>query len=159
MRPFRAVLENPAYWTVHRANVTRAVALGLFIAFVPLPVHVVSVSILALLFQVNVPVAIAAVFVSNPLTMVPQFYCAYWVGTKLLHIPFHNFAFEMSWHWLQTGLLPIWKPFLLGCLTLGVLTATLGYVILGTLWHVTLVMKYHKRKRCSAQSNGAKTEK
>jgi uncharacterized protein (DUF2062 family) len=53
----------------------------------------------------------------------------------------------MSWAWLQTSLLPIWKPFLLGCLVLGTVAAFLGYVLLGTLWYVTLVMKYHERKR------------
>ena len=40
MRPFRLLLEHPAYWTLNRRNVTRAFALGLFISFVPLPVHI-----------------------------------------------------------------------------------------------------------------------
>lgn len=150
MRPFQNLLHNPAYWSLHRTNVTRAVALALFIAFIPLPVHTISAVALALLFQVNVPVTVATIYVSNPLTMVPQFYFAYWVGTKLLGTPTGNFAFEMSWRWVQTGLLPIWKPFVLGCLTLGVASALIGYVLLGGLWHFTLVMKYHKRKRGSS---------
>jgi len=147
MRPFRALLANPAYWSVHRASVTRAVAVALFVAFIPLPIHLPTVTVLALLLQVNLPVAIATVFVSNPLTMVPQYYVCYWVGSHLLGTHLHEFAFEMSWQWIQTGLLPIWKPFLLGCLVLGAAAAVTGYVILGSLWHVTLVMKYHERKR------------
>jgi uncharacterized protein (DUF2062 family) len=147
MRPFRALLENPAYWSVHRGNVTRAVALGLLIAFIPLPIHLPTVTVLALLLQVNIPVALATVFVSNPLTWVPQYYLCYWVGSRILGTRVHEFAFEMSWDWIQTSLLPIWKPFLLGCLVSGVAAALLGYVILGSLWHVTLVRKYHERKR------------
>jgi uncharacterized protein (DUF2062 family) len=147
MRPFRALLANPAYWSIHRTNVTRAVALALLVAFIPLPIHLPTVTILALLLQVNIPVALATVFVSNPLTMVPQYYLCYWVGSRILGTRVQEFAFEMSWQWIQTDLLTIWKPFLLGCLVSGIVAAILGYVILGSLWHYTLVMKYHERKR------------
>ena len=147
MRPFRVMLANPVYWSVHRKNVTLAVAIGLFVSFIPLPIHILSVTALALWWRLNIPVASATVFISNPLTMVPQYYAAYWVGSRLLDTRLHDFAFEMSWSWIQTGLLPIWKPFLLGCFVLGVGAAVLGYVVLGSLWHITLVMKYHERKR------------
>jgi uncharacterized protein len=146
MRPFRVVLEHPVYWSLNRRSVTRAFALGLFIAFVPLPVHLVLAAVLALLLRLNVPVAVAATLLANPLTFVPMYLFAYWVGCTLLGIPPHAVAFEMSWDWLTTGLLPIWKPFLLGCLVAGTLTAIAGYLLLGGLWHFTLVMKYHKRK-------------
>ena len=33
MRPFRLLLEHPVYWSLNRRNVTRAFALGLFLAF------------------------------------------------------------------------------------------------------------------------------
>jgi uncharacterized protein len=147
MRPFRTMLANPAYWSVHRANVTRAVALGLFVAFIPLPVHIILVTVLALWLRLNIPVALATIFVSNPLTMVPQYYVCYWTGSRLLGTRLNDFAFEMSWAWVQSGLLPIWKPFLLGCLVLGMASAVLSYVLLGSIWHITLVMKYHERKR------------
>ena len=147
MRPFQRLLSNPVYWSVHRSNVTRAVALGLFIAFIPLPVHTVLAPTLAVVFGVNLPITLATTFVSNPLTMVPQYYFAYLTGSRLLGLQPGAFAFEMSWNWLQTSLLPIWKPFLLGCLVLGSASALIGYVLLGTLWHITLVMKYHERKR------------
>jgi uncharacterized protein (DUF2062 family) len=159
MRPFRAMLANPAYWSVHRSNVTGAVALGLLIAFIPLPIHLPTVTLLALLLQVNVPVALATVFVSNPLTMVPQYYLCYWVGSRILGSGVDNFAFEMSWAWIQTELIPIWKPFLLGCLVSGIAAALLGYAILGSLWHVTLVMKYHERKRVGTAKKSANTKK
>ena len=157
MRPFRAMLANPAYWSIHRTNVTRAVALALFVAFIPLPVHLPLVTVLALLLEVNLPVALATVFVSNPLTMVPQYYLCYWVGSRILGTGVHDFAFEMSWQWMQTGLLPIWKPFLLGCFVSGVIAALLGYAILGSLWHVSLVMKYHERKRNNSPKKSANT--
>jgi uncharacterized protein (DUF2062 family) len=159
MRPFKAFLEHPSYWSLHRKSVTRAVALGMSIAFIPLPIHVPLVTVCALLLRVNVPVAIATTFVNNPLTIVPLFYCAYWTGSTLLGVPMNEFDFELSWQWLQTGLLPIWKPFLLGCAALGLTAAVLSYILLGGLWHLTLVLKYHERKRDGRVKKSANAEK
>lgn len=146
MKPFRVVLEHPAYWALNRRNVTRAFALGLFISFVPLPVHVLLAAALALLLRLNVPAAMLGTFLSNPVTIVPMFLAAYWIGCQLLDVTSVPLTFELSWDWLSTQFLSVWKPFLLGCLVLGALTATLGYALLATLWHGTLVMKYHRRK-------------
>lgn len=146
MRPFRLLLEHPAYWSLNRRSITRAVALGLFVSFVPLPVHIILGAVLALLFRVNVPAAVTVTFITNPLTMVPMFLAAYWVGGRLLGVSVHDIHFEMSWHWLSTSFVPIWKPFLLGCLVMGTTAAVLGYITLGGIWHLSLVLKYHKRK-------------
>jgi uncharacterized protein (DUF2062 family) len=150
LRPARLLLENPAYWSLNRRNVARAFALGLLLAFVPLPVHMVLAALLALLLRLNIPAAVAGTLIVNPLTAVPLYILAYRVGRTLLSVPPRPFHFELSLHWLATGLVPIWKPFLLGCLVLGVCVALTGYVVLGSLWHMNLVIKYHRRKRASA---------
>jgi uncharacterized protein (DUF2062 family) len=152
MRPFRLLLVQSQFWSLNRRSVTRAFALGLMISFVPLPVQMPLAALGALLFRLNVPAAIFGTFLANPVTMVPMYMAAYWVGCSLLGVASRDIAFEMSWHWLTTALLPIWKPFLLGCLVLGSATAVTGYVLLGGVWHLTLVLKYHERKG----ANGAK---
>jgi uncharacterized protein len=149
MRPFRLLLEHPVYWTLNRRNITRAFALGLLISFIPIPIHFLLATLAALALRLNVPAAIFGTFLANPLTMVPMYVGAYWVGCGLLGISGHNIAFEMSWEWLTTALLPIWKPFLLGCLVLGVAAAISGYVLLGGVWHLSLVLKYHERKNAT----------
>lgn len=159
MQPFRVLLEHPVYWTLNRRNVTRAFAMGLFISFVPLPIHFLLAAGLALILRLNVPAAVAGTFFTNPFTMVPLYLSAYWIGTQILGVPERPVAFEMSWDWLMTGLLPIWKPFLLGCAVMGLLSAMAGYAIVGGLWHVTLVMKYHKRKNTGIEKESASTEK
>ncbi len=146
MRPFSSWLENPAYWSLNRRNITRSFALGLFLAFVPLPIHALLATAAALILRLNIPAAVIATFVTNPLTVVPMFVAAYWLGCHLLMLTPDPIQFEMTWHWFTTGLVPIWKPFLLGCLVMGVITATTGYVLLGGLWHLSLVVKYHQRK-------------
>jgi uncharacterized protein (DUF2062 family) len=159
MRPFRLLLEHPAYWSLNRRSGTRAFALGLFISFVPLPIHIIVAAVAALLLRLNVPAAITGTFLANPLTMVPMYISAYWVGCHLLGIGFRNISFELSWDWLTTGLLPIWKPMLLGCLILGSAAAIAGYVTLGGVWHLSLVLKYHKRKEVSARRESAVEKK
>lgn len=159
MRPFRLLLEHPVYWSLNRRNVTRAFALGLLIAFVPIPVHFLLATVLALSLRLNVPAAIVGTFLANPLTMVPLYMGAYWIGSHLLGITTHPIAFAMNWEWLTTSLLPIWKPFLLGCLVLGVTAALIGYALLGGIWHLSLVLKYHERKGASNLKASAKAEK
>lgn len=159
MQPFRILLEHPVYWTLNRHNVTRAFALGLFIAFVPLPIQSLLAIVLALWLRLNIPAVVAGTLLTNPFMMVPLFLFAYWVGTRILGVPEHPVAFEMSWHWLTSGLLPIWKPFLLGCAVMGALSALTGYLLLAGLWHVTLVMRYHKRKNSGVEKSSQNAPK
>jgi uncharacterized protein len=149
IRPFRSWMDNSLYWSLNRRSVTRAFALGLFLAFVPLPVHLILSALLAMVLRLNVPVAVAGTLISNPFTMVPMFLFAYWVGCRVLGVTPEVVQFELTWHWLTNGLLPIWKPFLLGCLIMGLTTAVTGYIVLGGLWHLSLVLKYRKRKAVS----------
>src|SRR5437868_11034361 len=102
MRPFHLFLENPAYWTLNRRNVTRAFALGLFLSFVPLPVHLVLAVVLALILRLNIPAAVTGTLLANPLTIVPMYVLAYLLGCQLLGIHERRFAFELSWDWLTT---------------------------------------------------------
>jgi uncharacterized protein (DUF2062 family) len=146
MRPFQLLLDHPAYWSLNRRNVARAFALGLFLAFIPLPVHLLVAVALGLALRLNIPVAVTGTLLANPLTIVPMYVTAYWVGCHLLGIQERRFAFEMSWEWLTTRLLPVWKPFLLGCFVMGAVTALVGYALLAGLWHLSLVIKYRKRK-------------
>lgn len=146
MRPFQLLLDHPVYWSLNRRNVTRAFALGLFLSFVPLPVHLVLAAALALVLRLNIPAAVLGTLVANPLTVVPMYVLAYWVGCHLLGIHERPFAFQLTWDWLTNQLLPVWKPFLLGCLVMGTVTALVGYIVLGGIWHLSLVLKYHERK-------------
>jgi len=141
------LLDNGEYWSLNRRNVTRAFALGLFIAFIPLPIHAVGAAALALLLRLNVPAAVFGTLVVNPLTAVPLYVLAYRVGRMILSVPPRPFHFEFSLHWIGTGLLPIWKPFLLGCLVVGSVTAIVGYIVLGSIWHISLVLRYRRRKQ------------
>lgn len=159
MRPFRLLLEHPVFWSLNRRNVTRAFALGVFIGFIPLPIHLLLGAACALLLRLNVPAAVAGTLITNPLTAAPIYLSAYAVGCQLLDIAPRRIAFEMSWEWITTTLAPIWKPLLLGCLALGTLAAIAAYFTLAGLWRVSLVLKYHKRKSAGAPKDSGVGEK
>jgi uncharacterized protein len=146
LRLFGKRIADPRLWGLCRRGVTGAFGVGLAICFIPLPVHLVVATLLAVALRLNIPVIIGTVFLVNPLTMVPVYYLAYCVGAFLLDVQTGGFAFQMSWDWLQNGLGPMWKPFLVGCLVCGVVGGVLGYMGLELLWRWRVATKYRTRR-------------
>ena len=124
---------------------TAAFGIGLAVCFIPLPVHFVVASLLAVWLRLNIPVIYATILLINPVTIVPVYYLAYRLGAFLLDLPPTGFAFQMSWDWLQNGLGPMWKPFLVGCLVCGVVGGVLGYMGLELAWRWRVASKYRAR--------------
>ncbi len=155
LHPFRSLLHQPAYWTVHRRSVVRAIAIGLFICFIPLPVHVLLAPLVALLFRANLPLTLATVLLMNPLTVAPAYLGAYWVGSALTGEPLTDLHFDFDWPWVDTQLRLIWKPFLLGCLATGSAAALLGYASVSLWWRVAVTYRYQQRAARLRLRNGA----
>ena len=107
--------------------------------------HFVVATLLAVWLRLNIPVIYATILMINPLTIVPVYYLAYRLGAFLLDLPPTGFAFQMSWDWLQNGLGPMWKPFLVGCLVCGVVGGVLGYMGLELAWRWRVASKYRTR--------------
>jgi uncharacterized protein (DUF2062 family) len=149
MRPFEFVFGDAAYWSLNRRNVTRGVALGFFMAFLPpfIP-HTLMALLAAIILRVNIAVTLASTFITNPFTMVPLYYAAYWTGCHALGLTPMTKLPKLNPHdWLPAFHGPVFEPFVLGCILLGLLAALMGYVILGLFWHLSLVCKFYKRKR------------
>ena len=84
LRFLGTLLHDPNLWHLNRRSASGAFAVGLFVAWVPVPFQMLLGAIGAILFRVNLPLSAALVWVSNPLTMPPLFYFAYLVGGWLL---------------------------------------------------------------------------
>lgn len=153
LRPFRALLHDPALWATHRRNVLRAMALGIFISFIPFPVHTALAGVTALYLRINVPVAILASWLSNPLTFGPMYYGAYRLGAALLGSPSAASRSEFSMEHLQTLLGQIWQPLLFGCLIAGTTLSLSSYWILNRVW-IRQVHRRFQRRRRSAGGTG-----
>lgn len=145
LRPFRALLHDPALLYPNRRTATRAFAIGLFFAFIPMPLQMAAAALLALWLRVNLPIAIAAVWITNPVTMGPIFYAEYRIGAWLLDLPPGDFSFELSIGWLMEGLIGIWQPMLLGTLIFSVVFSVTGYFALNWIWMRSALNSYRER--------------
>jgi uncharacterized protein (DUF2062 family) len=146
LQVFGVLMHDANLWHLNRRSVAGAFAVGLFVAFIPIPFQMVVAAAGAILVRVNLLVAVALVWVTNPITMPPFFYAAYRLGTALLGTPPHPFHFELSFAWLSNELGTIWAPLLLGCLVLGAASATVGYLLVRALWRIIVVRDWRRRK-------------
>jgi uncharacterized protein len=150
LRLFGTRIADPRLWGLCRHGVTAAFGAGLAICFIPLPVHFVVSTLAAVAFRLNIPVIYATILLINPVTIVPVYYLAYRLGVALLDAPPQAFTFQMSWDWLQNGLGPMCKPFLVGCLVCGVVAGVLGYMALELTWRWRVSSRYRTRHAASA---------
>ena len=139
-------VTDPLLWSLNRHTITKAFGAGIAIAFIPLPMHMIAAVLVALYWRLNLPVTLVSTWVVNPFTMVPFYYGAYRLGALLLHKAPHRFRFQLSWHWLEHGLGPLWRPFLLGCLVSAVIFGWLGRWGLEFAWRSAVRRKYRLRR-------------
>lgn len=147
LRVFGTLLHDPNLFHLNRRSASGAFANGLFWAFMPMPFQMLPAALFAVLFRVNLPLSIALVWITNPLTMPPLFYFCYKVGSRLLDVPVRHVQFELSLQWVTTELSRIWEPFLLGCLVVGGISALLGYFLVRILWRLQLIRHWQHKKR------------
>lgn len=146
MAPFRHLLHDDSLWGIRRKTVLPAVALGTFIAFTPIPGHVVVAVLASVWLRCNIPVATLTTFIVNPITIGPVYLFTYLVGTTLLGLDPVPFEIELSIDWLRTTFVSIWQPLLLGSVLVGSIAALITYVLLDVIWRFSL-RDYKARKR------------
>ena len=150
LRVFGRLLHDPNLWHLNRYSASGAVAVGLFIAFMPIPFQMVPAAALAIMLRINLPLAVALVWVTNPFTMPPLFYLCYKVGVWIIGSVDHELTFAWSWEWFRKGLVQVWEPFLLGCSVVGLVAALAGYFGTRALWRWHVITQWERRKKLRA---------
>lgn len=115
--------EDPNLWHLNCHSVATAASIGCFIGFLPVPGHMIMAAFLAIAFQANLPIAVAMVWVSNPITIPPMFYLAYRVGIYVLHTPTQTAHFVLDYQWIIHEFDHFAFPILVGSLICGALLA------------------------------------
>ncbi len=134
-------------WLLHRRSVSGACFIGLFCAFLPLPIgQMLIAALLAVVARCNLPIAVSLVWISNPLTFAPIYYFAYKLGSWLLGIEVTNEQFELSWSWLWMRLAEVWWPLTLGSLVCGWVSGLTGAVVSRALWRLHVVRRWQHRR-------------
>ncbi len=140
-------LHDPKLWHLNHRSVSKAVAAGLFIMYLPIPFQMLVAALVAIWLRINLPISVAIVWISNPLTMPPMFYAAYKLGAWIMGRPPQNFEFEASLVWLGQSLNGIMEPFLLGCLIMGSALAISGYFATQAFWRIMALRSRKKRNK------------
>ncbi|MCM8854607.1 MAG: DUF2062 domain-containing protein [Candidatus Thiodiazotropha sp.] len=147
LRVFGTLLHDANLWHLNRHSASGAFAVGLFMAFIPLPFQMVLAAAAAILFRVNLPLSVCLVWISNPITIPPLFFFAYLVGTWITGSPAEVEPFQFSLEWFQNGGLDgIWVPLLIGSLVCASLASLLGYSLILWIWRWRVVEKWKARR-------------
>ena len=140
-------LHRPNLWHLNRRSVSLAFAVGFWAMYTPpLPFQMVIAAVLAIYFNANLPISVALVWITNPVTWLPMYFAAYKVGA--LALGQGSFEFEQfSQLFSIEKVLELGAPLLLGCFILMNAGAVAGYFGAQFLWrravlHKMLVRKY-----------------
>jgi uncharacterized protein (DUF2062 family) len=141
---FGGLLKDPNLWHLNRRSVSGAVAVGLFVMYLPPMGQMIVAAALAIALRVNLPISVALVWVTNPITIPPMYYVAYLVGSWVLDAPAAALAMEFWFDWRNW--LTIIAPLTVGGLICGTLCALAGYLVVQGLWRWNLMRQIRRRK-------------
>ncbi len=152
------LLHDPNLWHLNRRSLAGGTAVGLFVAFVPIPMQMLLAAAIAIWVRVNLPLSVSLVWITNPITMPPIFYFAYKLGAFLLGMSIVETSFSFSQEWLLYTLGHFLQPLLLGSLILGTLSALCGYLFISFLWRVQVTQLWRSRRKRRLKKLLAKSE-
>lgn len=134
LRFLGALLKDPYLFHMNRRSVSVAFFIGVFVAFLPIPLHIPIVATAALLLRCNLPISIALIWISNPLTFPFIIFIAYKLGALILQVPPESLNIEFSWEWIKSHFLHLWEPVIVGSLLMAIFFGGLSYLLIQFLW-------------------------
>ncbi len=146
LQMFGQLLHDSNLWHFNRRSVSGAFAVGVFCAFIPLPLQMVIAAAIAILFRVNLPISVTLVWITNPITMPLIFYSAYKVGAFVMGQETLSSDYALTAEWFSEQLHLIWQPFLLGSLIYGLLFGFLAYCSIRLLWRLHIISHIKERR-------------
>ena len=134
------------YFNINRKMISRGVYMGLFWGFIPMPFQMVAVVAMTPFIRFNVPIAIAMVWLSNPITMPPMYYMEYITGNFLLGR--EGIAdITLTVEWFSTHMDDIFIPLYVGAAFYSVVISGLVYIGINWLWIASVHSEKDERKR------------
>jgi uncharacterized protein (DUF2062 family) len=161
LAPFRNTLLHPRLWHINRRSAAGGIAVGLFCGLIPGPFQMLGAAILAIIFRINLPLALITTLYTNPFTIVPLYLVAFALGQATLmlfgaeraaFIPPPSYGEPGSDNlldWIDvlgSWMFDLGAPLGIGLLMLGCSLACLGYIGMRLSWRLYLLKKLTRRK-------------
>ncbi len=178
LKPVHRFLDHHCLWQFNRRSVAGGAAVGLFFAIAFPIAQIPLAAIAAILFKVNLPVAVFGTLLSNPFTTPALLYLAFQLGALLVGgdpsnaatvastqaavFDFSNFASLLEWArhsltWIQS----VGMSLIIGMIVLSVLLSVVGYVAVHAIWRFQAASRWrtrcrerrHASARCAAEES------
>ena len=121
------------YLSINRKSVSKAALVGLFWGFIPMPMQMAAVMLTTPFIRFNVPIAISAVWLSNPFTMPPMYYIEYITGNFILGR--EGIAdIELTMEWFSEHFDDILIPLYTGTAFYSNVVSSFVYFLINRLW-------------------------
>ena len=161
LRPFGHRLQHHNLWHLHRRSVAGGVAVGLFCGLIPGPFQMLGAAICAVVFRINLPLALLTTLYTNPFTIVPLYLVAFALGRFVLgffgHVAgrfvappeYGDPGAEGLLEWvgaLGDWLVQLGAPLAIGLPLLAALLAVCGYLAVRLAWRIHLVHAWRQRR-------------
>ncbi len=146
------------YFGTNRRSMTRGIAIGWFWGSIPMPMQMAGVMAVTPFMKFNVPIAIAVVWLSNPITYPAIFYGEYLIGNLLLGRESID-GIQLTMHWFHTHWGQIATSLYLGAFFVATVVNVGVYALVNWLWIRSVKFeKHHKealRRKRKAQETSA----
>ena len=144
--------HDPNLWRFNRRSVARATGIGIFCAFLPMPFEMIPAAAGSVLWRANLPIALAWVWISNPITWIPLWGPPYLLGSWLLQEPGMDFS-QLTLEVFAQHVAALW----LGCIIAGAVIGGIGYLVIHGLWRLKIAQMWrHRRQRNHGRSFASK---
>ena len=134
-------------WRFNRLSFCRATVIGVFWGWMPMFFQMIPAAYCAVLFRANLPLSVAGVWISNPITMPAMMYIGYLFGNFVLGINPVYEEFQLSSEWIFSAFENIWQPLLVGTLIIGIISSILGYFVMHMLWRFYAYSRLQRSKK------------
>ena len=114
----------------------------------------IGAAICALVFRVNLPLALLVTLYTNPFTIVPLYVLAYQIGrlatgdhSGFVDPPAFDMTRFVAWtEAMQTWMIGVGKPLGIGLVLLAITLAVAGYFLTKAVWRVWLIRAWRRRQ-------------
>ena len=138
---FGEAFDRRQLWHVTRHSVAKAVAVGIFAAYLPIPFEMIVAAVLAFILKANLPISVLLIWISNPFTWAILWGPPYMLGAALLGQPEEPIE-AMTRDWIEQH----YEALLLGCSLTGAAMAVAAYFSILLLWRMDVIKQWEIRR-------------